>query len=84
LKKRLTPFTVASVIVASDIKKMTMTERLRAMELLWVSISKSPEKVASPDWHGKVLASRQAKVDAGKATFLTIRQLKARLAKNRP
>jgi putative addiction module component (TIGR02574 family) len=72
------------VIVASDIKTMSLAERLRAMELLWQSISAEPEKLASPAWHGKVLASRLAKVDAGKGTFLTVRQLKARLAKKRP
>jgi putative addiction module component (TIGR02574 family) len=71
------------VIIASEIKKMTLTERLQAMELLWESISASPEKVKSPAWHGKVLAARCAKIDAGKGTFLTIKQLKARLAKNR-
>jgi putative addiction module component (TIGR02574 family) len=73
-----------AVIAASDIKKMTLAERLQAMELLWESISASPEKVASPAWHGKVLASRLATVKAGKGTFLTIQQIKARLAKKRP
>jgi len=76
-------FWTSTVIAASDIKKMTLTERLQAMELSWESISASPEKVVSPEWHGKVLGSRQAKVKAGKGTFLTIQQLKSRLAKNR-
>jgi len=71
------------VIAASDIKKMTLAERLKAMELLWESISASPEKVTSPEWHGEVLSHRLAKVKAGKGTFLTVQQLKARLAKNR-
>jgi putative addiction module component (TIGR02574 family) len=72
------------VIAASDIKKMTMAERLQAMELLWESISASPEKAVSPEWHRDVLDRRLAKVKAGQGTFLTIRQLKARLAKKRP
>jgi putative addiction module component (TIGR02574 family) len=62
---------------------MTLAERLRAMELLWESISASPEKLASPAWHGEVLKRRLAKVKAGKGSFLTIQQLKARLAKER-
>jgi len=69
------------VIAASDIKKMTLAERLRAMELLWESISATPEKVNSPERHGEVLTRRMAKVKAGKGNFLTIQQLKARLAK---
>jgi hypothetical protein len=67
------------VLVASDIKKMTLAQRLQAMELLWQSISLSPESAVSPEWHGKVLADRQAKVDAGEGNFLSVRQLKARL-----
>ena len=62
---------------------MTLAERLQAMELLWESISASPEKIASPDWHGEVLKRRLSKVKSGKGTFLTIQQLKARLAKKR-
>ena len=73
----------SAVIAASEIKKITLAERLRAMEHLWESISASPEKVASPKWHGEVLKRRLAKVKAGKETFLTVQQLKTRLAKNR-
>jgi len=61
---------------------MTLAERLQAMELLWESISATPEKMDSPEWHGEVLNRRLAKVKAGKGTFLTVQQLKTRLAKN--
>jgi len=40
-----------------------------------------PEKLESPGWHKKVLASRLAKVEAGKGEFLTIAQLKKQLTK---
>jgi hypothetical protein len=39
------------------------------------------EKLASPTWHKTVLQKRLAKVAAGKGEFLTIAQLKKRLAK---
>jgi hypothetical protein len=51
------------------------------MELLWRSMSSEPEKLESPDWHKKILAKRLAKVEAGKGEFLTLTQLKKRLAK---
>jgi hypothetical protein len=35
----------------------------------------------SPGWHKKVLQQRLAKVEAGKGEFLTVAQLKKRLAK---
>ncbi len=72
------------MLAASDIKKMSVTERLRAMELLWKSISAAPEKVKSPKWHGAVLSSRLAKVEAGAGTFRTLPQLKARLRRPGP
>jgi hypothetical protein len=34
----------------------------------------------SPEWHGDVLSSRLAKVEAGEGHFLTIEELKSRLA----
>ena len=62
---------------------MTFTERLRAMELLWRSISAAPAKLTSPAWHKTVLRQRLAKVEAGKAEFLTVAQLKHRLARRK-
>ena len=62
---------------------MSLAERLEAMELLWQSFSASKEKVPSPDWHGEVLSERLAKVEAGEGKFLSIPELKARLASKR-
>lgn len=64
-----------------EIERMSVTERLRAMELLWHSMTREPAKVKSPAWHGKVLAQRLARVESGKGRFLTLPQLKQRLAR---
>jgi putative addiction module component (TIGR02574 family) len=69
------------MIEAAEIERMTLAERLQAMELLWRSLSTRPGKMESPAWHKKVLAKRLAKLESGKAEFLTITQLKKRLAK---
>lgn len=60
---------------------MSAAERLKAMELLWRSKSVQPDKLAWPGWHKNVLEKRLAKVEAGKGEFLTLAQLKKRLAK---
>lgn len=52
----------------------------RAMELLWRSFSGSEDEVPSLDRHGEVLSERLAKVEAGEGKFLTLPELKARLA----
>ena len=58
---------------------MSLEERFQAMELLWASISRTPDAVPSPAWHGDVLADRLAKIERGEAEFLTMAQLKERL-----
>jgi len=65
------------MIGASDIKKMTLIERLQAMELLWKSFSS--DQLESPEWHGEVLSKRLSKVEEGKGTFLTVSEVKRRL-----
>jgi hypothetical protein len=71
------------MLAESEIQSMSTTERLQAMELLWRSFSASEDKPPSPAWHGEVLSERLAKVEAGEGKFLTIPELKARLASKR-
>ena len=69
------------MIQVADIERMSLVERLQAMELLWSSITRTPEAVPTPDWHEEVLASRLAKVERGEGKFLTVHELKDRLSK---
>ena len=72
------------MIQAADIEQMSLEERLQAMELLWASLTRAPDAVPSPDWHGEVLAERVAKIGRGEGEFLTIPQLKERLQNPAP
>lgn len=49
--------------------EMSLADKLQAMELLWAELSKTPEQLASPDWHGKVLQQRRDQVRQGTASF---------------
>jgi putative addiction module component (TIGR02574 family) len=69
------------MIGALEIERMSRTEKLQAMELLWRSMTAEPDKLQSPGWHKKVLQKRLAKIEAGKGEFLTLAQAKQRLAK---
>jgi hypothetical protein len=60
---------------------MSLEEQLQAMELLWASLSRTPNAVPSPDWHGDILAERMAKIERREGEFLSIPQLKERLKK---
>jgi len=69
------------MIETAEIERMSLAERLQTMELLWGSISRNPERVPSPAWHGEVLKKRLARVEGGGGEFLTVAQLKERLSK---
>jgi putative addiction module component (TIGR02574 family) len=69
------------MIEALEIERMSLAQKLEAMELIWRSLAADAESIASPQWHKTVLQSRLAKVEAGKGKFLTVAQLRKRLAK---
>ncbi len=71
------------MIGVTEIEQMSGAEKAQTMELLWRSMSADPAKVESPGWHRKVLARRLAQVEAGRGEFLTLAQLKKRLARRR-
>lgn len=52
------------------LEKMTLADKLEAMELLWADISRRPDELPSPTWHKKVLDERRRLVAAGKLQFL--------------
>ena len=71
------------MIDAVEVERWSGTEKVQAMELLWRSMTNAPEKLKSPGWHKKILTQRLAKVEAGQGKFLTLAQLRKRLAQRR-
>ena len=61
----------------ADIKKMSMAERLKAMEALWDSLLYENEEIESPEWHEKIVEKRKAKIKSGKVKFISLSELKA-------
>jgi len=70
------------MIRAAEIGKMTLEQKLEAMELLWKSVSEKPDQVPSPGWHEEIVASRLAKIDRGEANFLSIEEGRQSLGKH--
>ena len=52
-----------------DLQEMTTPDKLRLMEELWQNLSINASEVASPEWHGEVLAERDRLIESGKETF---------------
>ena len=62
----------------SEIKKMSTVERLQTMEAIWDTLLYEGSEIDSPEWHKGILENRKAKMDSGKAKFLSIKELKER------
>lgn len=49
---------------------LTTAEKLELMERLWVDLSRHPQDIPSPAWHGAVLEERRTAVQQGRTTFV--------------
>ena len=49
--------------------KMSAEDKIHAMELLWDDLCKKAGGVISPNWHGEILAEREAMHKAGTDQF---------------
>jgi hypothetical protein len=67
------------MLVKEQISRMSSSERMQVMELLWESFSTEGIDYPSPDWHGKVLAERTEIIDSAKAVWLSVDELQTRL-----
>jgi hypothetical protein len=67
-------------MTSRQIKDMTLAERVAAMESLWDSITAEKCAPRSPVWHKKVLAERKEKLLGHDAKFVTLAQMRKRLA----
>ena len=61
----------------TEIKKMSIIERLQAMEELWDSLYHEENEIESPEWHKDILESRREKINKGKAEFISLEDLKS-------
>lgn len=62
-----------------QIEAMSIAEKLALMERLWDDLSRRPEDIPSPQWHGDVLAERIAAVREGRTAFNAWEETKRRL-----
>ena len=52
---------------AVDLDKMSTDEKLRLLEAVWQNLSRSPETVPAPAWHGDVLKERDRRLRRGES-----------------
>ncbi|HEY9149934.1 MAG TPA: addiction module protein [Gammaproteobacteria bacterium] len=49
--------------------RMSTEEKLRALEELWADLSRAPDTVPAPQWHGELLEAREQRVKDGTASY---------------
>lgn len=52
---------------AIDLESMTTLEKLQLLEAVWQDLSRTPEQVPSPAWHGDVLDERDRRLQRGES-----------------
>jgi putative addiction module component (TIGR02574 family) len=62
-----------------SLNELTTAEKLELMERLWVDLSRQPQEVPSPAWHGVVLDGRCEAVRQGRTTFVAWEEARQRL-----
>ncbi|APZ43782.1 addiction module protein [Acidihalobacter ferrooxydans] len=55
--------------ISLPLDEMTIEEKLQIMEALWNDLTQHPDQIPPPDWHGKLLADREAAAARGEETF---------------
>lgn len=59
--------------------KMTISEKLATMELLWEDLCRLNENIPPFSWHGQILKEREKLISEGKATFSNLNDAKTRI-----
>ncbi len=62
-----------------DLNKMSVTEKLIAINQIWGDLLKKPESVPSPEWHKEVLVARSNRVADGISQFKSLNAVKQEL-----
>jgi len=63
------------------LSEMSIEEKLQMMEALWDDLSRNAPSLASPQWHGQVLAEREAALERGEDSFEDWQQARERIDK---
>jgi len=65
--------------IALPIDRMTIEEKLIAMEALWDDLCRNEAQIPVEDWHKQLLDERQRQIDSGEARFVDWETAKARI-----
>ena len=56
--------------------KMSVEDKLQAIEEIWADLVDTPENIPSPSWHADVLKAREKRISEGTSRFLDVAEAK--------
>ena len=56
--------------------KMSVEDKLQAIEEIWADIVNKPEHIPSPSWHADILKAREKRISEGTSRFLDVAEAK--------
>ncbi len=66
--------------VVLELDRMSLEEKLRAMEALWDDLCRREEAIPVPQWHKELLDERRRLIAEGKARFTDWETAKKRIS----
>ena len=66
-----------SVQTIPAIEDMTASQKVELMEALWKNMSRNPEDIESPAWHGEILKQREEALKNGTDQFISLEEAEA-------
>ncbi len=69
------------MITEINFAQLTVSEKLRMMELLWDDLCRTESDIPSPQWHESVLQERENRVRDGSDEFIDWDQAKKEMRK---
>jgi hypothetical protein len=67
------------IVIAMEISRMSVTEKLKLMDVLWDDLSATPDQVELPTWHVEELENTKARRKLGLEEPMTLEQARARV-----
>ncbi len=56
--------------ISLSLDKMSIEEKIKVMESIWDDLCGQADKLASPTWHGEVLAGRESALQEGDDEYI--------------
>ena len=68
--------------ISIPLDKMSIDEKIQAMETIWDDLCQKAGSLSSPDWHQQVLQEREDGIKEGREEFISLEKAKEKVLKS--